>query len=153
MLETNLVCHVFGCTEYGHTVDTTHKHNTQGSAAKISYRIPLNVRYDLIPPIALEQLAQVYEEGAQNYGEAKYIEKPLLYSVIVNHAFNHLMKFCSGDRSELHAAKVMWAMATLITLEQLAADGLIESMCDISQYGSRAQEALQKRKDSAQSSK
>lgn len=121
-----------------------HEHvRPEFSAGKNSYRVPIKYRFDLIPPVVLQQLAEVYEEGAQNYGEAKYIEKPLPFSVVINHAINHLMLLCSGDRSELHAAKVMWAMATIINIEALQKDGLItDHISDLSAYGAKAHEAL-----------
>lgn len=130
-------------------VDTLQKKN--GSEGKNSYRVPLNVRYDLIPPVFLEQLAKVYEEGAQKYGDAKYIEKPLPYSTIINHMLNHFMLFISGDRSELHMAKVAWGAATLINLENLISNGFIDSTCDVSANGAKVQEALTKRNNNAKS--
>jgi hypothetical protein len=116
------------------------------SASKSSYRIPIKYRFDLIPPVFLRQLAEVYEEGAQNYGEAKYIEKPLPYSVILNHLMNHLLKYCEGDRSELHMAKVAWAAATIINLDSIAQDKVLPAQCcqisDLSKYGAKALDAM-----------
>lgn len=89
-----------------------------GSQSRNSYRVPIPYRFDLIPPIVLQQLAEVYEEGAKNYGDSKYLEKPLPYSTIVNHMMNHLMLYLSGDRQELHLAKVMWGAASMITLDE-----------------------------------
>lgn len=91
-----------------------------GSQGTNSYRIPFEnpKRFDLIPPLVLQQLAEVYEEGAQSYGDSKYLEKPLPYSVIVNHMMNHLLIYLNGDRSELHLAKVIWGAASMITLDQ-----------------------------------
>lgn len=82
-----------------------------------SYRVPQPGRFDLIPPVFMEQLAQVYEEGVISYGAVAYLERQLPYSVIMNHLLRHLYKYWSGDRSELHMAKVAWGAATIITLD------------------------------------
>lgn len=85
---------------------------------KETYRKPISVRYDLIPPIALHQLAQVYAEGATVYGESKYITSPMAHSNVVNHLINHLNLAQCGDRSENHWAKIAWAAFTMIVYEQ-----------------------------------
>lgn len=88
-----------------------------GSEGKESYRVPLKVRYDLIPPIFLWRLAAIFEEGAQKYGPNAYLEKPLPYSSIVNHMQNHLMLYWQGDRSEDHLAKIAWGVAAMMALD------------------------------------
>lgn len=153
---TNL-CTIEGCVDFGKVLpeNVLHTHvlkETQnkaaGSEGSNSYRIPIPFRFDLIPPIFLRELSEIYEEGAVKYGDAKYIESPLPASVVVNHLMNHLLLWISGDRSEKHLGKVAWGIATLMVLEDLANNALIESTNDLSQYGSRVQAALQKYKDS-----
>ena len=135
-------CHIFLDGSMIMTLD-----NNSGSEGKNSYRVPLTVRYDLIPPIFLKELSEVYEEGAQVYGEVKYIEQPLPFSSIYNHLMNHLQLYASGDRSEKHLAKIGWAVASMMVLENLATDGLLKSTNDLSGYGARVHEAIQKRMD------
>lgn len=156
--EKQYTCFIPECIDYG-KVEERHVHRfktisvgqkVEGSEGKNSYRVPIEYRFDLIPPFVLRELAAVYEEGANKYGDAKYIEKPLPFSVIINHMENHINLWLSGDRSERHMAKVMWGAASLMVLEELANQGFIESMCDVSMFGAKMQEALQKRKDNAQ---
>lgn len=123
------------------------------SATDASYRIPIKWRFDLIPPLVLRELAAIYEEGAKKYGPSKYIEKPLPFSVLLNHLTNHLNLYCSGDRTEKHLAKVLWGVATMMTLERLIEDHRLPiNMYDLTAYGSGASEALQKRLDSSNES-
>ena len=72
-----------------------------------------HLRFDLIPPCALEELAEVYAEGSIAHGDNNW-KKGMPDSVILNHAIAHLLKYMEGDRSELHCGKVMWGMAALI---------------------------------------
>src|SRR5688500_6626234 len=92
-VDSAALCHIPDCIDYKKAFykDEHHHHIHRfrqvdaGSEGKNSYRVPLKLRYDLIPPIFLQELASIYEEGSIKYGDAKYIEKPLPYSVIVNH--------------------------------------------------------------------
>lgn len=92
------------------------------SARDESYRVPLKLRLDLIPPLVLQRLAAIYEEGAQKYGPGKYLTEPLPDHVIYNHLMNHLLLWASGDSSEDNLAKVMWGTAALMTLEEYTTD-------------------------------
>ncbi len=95
-----------------------------------SYRVPIDARFDLIPPISLKRLANVYGEGAVKYGESEYLAKTLKASNVINHMMNHLMLFMCGDKKEDHAAKVAWGAFTLMVLEELKSD-----MIDVRNYG------------------
>lgn len=119
----------------------------EGSEGSNSYRVPIELRYDLIPPLMLKRLAAIYEEGAKKYGQAKYIEKPLPYSVIVNHLLNHLNLWISGDRKEDHLAKVLWGVTSLMVLEEMRENGLVENMNDLSRYGAHAFDAVRVRRE------
>lgn len=89
------------------------------SEAKASYRVPIDTRFDLVPPVVIRRLAAIYEEGARKYGPSMYLEKPLPNSVIMNHLMNHINLWWSGDRKEDHLAKAIWGLATIITLEEV----------------------------------
>lgn len=106
--------------------DITHTEST----TKPTYRKPIHARFDLLPPIALRRVAEVYEEGAQVYGESRYISQPMAHSNVVNHLINHLNLAQCGDDSEDHWAKVAWAALTMIVYKEL---GLGED--DLSAYG------------------
>lgn len=115
------------CGECGFTKDyVTHKL----APGKETYRKPIYTRYDLIPPIALHALARVYAEGAEVYGDSKYISSPMPHSNVVNHLINHLNLAQCGDRTEDHWAKVAWAAFTMIVYEKL---GIGEA--DLANYG------------------
>lgn len=107
-----------------------------------SYRIPIPFRFDLIPPLFLRELSEIYEEGVHKYGPAKYIEKPLPWSVIVNHLLNHLFLWMSGDRSEKHLGKVAWGVATLMVYDRMVKLNLMTDKNDLSEYGAEAIKAL-----------
>lgn len=103
--------------------------NSEGTK---SYRVPIAWRFDLIPPVFLRRLAAIFEEGAHKYGENTYLEKPLPFSVIMNHLMNHLLLYWSGDRSEDHLAKVAWGVAAMMAQEETGkADN------DLRRYGVR----------------
>lgn len=95
-----------------------------------SYRVPIGTRFDLIPPLALRRLADVYGEGAVKYGESEYLNRVLKASNVINHMVNHLLLFMVGDKKEDHAAKVAWGAFTLMVLEELKPD-----MLDVRNYG------------------
>jgi len=69
-------------------------------------------RYDLLPPHAMERLAQVLGYGAAKYGERNWVGIPAASHL--NHARRHLTKLEQGDASEDHVGHalcriVMWA--------------------------------------------
>ena len=103
--------------------------NVQPEAGS-SYRVPIGTRFDLIPPLALRRLADVYGEGAVKYGESEYLSRVLKASNVINHMVNHLLLFMVGDKKEDHAAKVAWGAFTLMVLEELK-----PNMLDVRNYG------------------
>lgn len=68
-------------------------------------------RYDLFSPIAMEALARVFGEGAEEYPPWNW-EKGLSISFLVNRALRHWFLYASGDRSEDHLAKCEWGFHT-----------------------------------------
>ncbi len=94
-------------------VESTEQEPEPGS----SYRVPIGTRYDLIPPLALARLAQIYHEGAVKYQENGYLTGTLKASNVINHMLNHLFLWMCGDKKEDHLAKAAWAVFTLMVLE------------------------------------
>lgn len=86
-----------------------------------------DVRFDLMPPAALLEIAKVWAEGAVSHGPDNW-HKGMPYSVIVNHALKHLARWQSGDRSEPHLAKVAWGMMALLAFE---AEGRSKELNDL----------------------
>lgn len=76
-----------------------------------------NVRYDLISPIGLRQLAETYAEGAEKYGDHNW-KKGLPIGDTLNHLMRHIELWRSGDRSELHLAHAAFGLFTLIHFEE-----------------------------------
>jgi hypothetical protein len=78
----------------------------------------LNARYDLLPPNAIQRVAEVQHVGAVKYdknGVVNYINIPS--SDHLNHALGHVMKHQQGDTSEDHAGHAVTMM--LLWLEML----------------------------------
>src|SRR5690348_2093930 len=72
-----------------------------------------NVRYDLISPIALDEIAKTYHEGASKYGDHNWL-KGMPVSDLLNHALRHVYLFLSGDRSEPHLPHAAWGLMAAI---------------------------------------
>lgn len=75
------------------------------------------VRYDLISPIGLRQLAETYAEGAKKYGDYNW-KKSLPIGDTLNHLIRHIELWRSGDRSEPHLAHAAWGLFTLMHFEE-----------------------------------
>lgn len=75
------------------------------------------VRYDLISPIGLRQLAETYAEGAKKYGDHNW-KKGLPIGDTLNHLIRHIELWRSGDRSEPHLAHAAWGLFTLMHFEE-----------------------------------
>jgi hypothetical protein len=72
-----------------------------------------DVRYDLISPIAMEELARTYAEGAIKYGPFN-CEKGFPAHDLLNHGLRHIFKFLAGDRSEPHLPHALWNVGMAI---------------------------------------
>ena len=70
-------------------------------------------RLDLIPPEALEELGEVFGEGAITHGDNNW-KKGMPNSVVINHMMKHFLAWRRGNRSELHLGKVMFGCCVLI---------------------------------------
>tara|TARA_R100000687_G_C6374729_1_gene129661 strand:- start:23 stop:412 length:390 start_codon:yes stop_codon:yes gene_type:complete len=70
-------------------------------------------RLDLIPPEALEELGEVFGEGAISHGDDNW-KKGMPNSVVINHMMKHFLAWQRGDRNELHLGKVMFGCCVLI---------------------------------------
>lgn len=65
-------------------------------------------RHDLIPIEFLDELASIFEEGLEKYGDSWKKGGDEFLRDCLNHASNHLHLYCNGDRTENHLAKVAW---------------------------------------------
>jgi len=79
------------------------------------------LRYDLIPPEAMEYWAEVYTIGAKKYADRNW-EKGMSWCRIFRAMMSHSWKWFRGEKFDLkdgqhHLASVMWCAASLIAYE------------------------------------
>lgn len=74
-------------------------------------------RSDLLPPLALLDLAKTLKMGAEKYGEDNW--RKLALKDHINHALNHILAWQAGDRSDEHlnhaACRTLFALETYLT--------------------------------------
>lgn len=76
------------------------------------------LRYDLIPPQALEEIVKVYTMGAQKY-EARNWENGIAWSRIYSAMMRHLQAWFAGedldqDNGQHHISSVGWGALALL---------------------------------------
>lgn len=71
------------------------------------------VRFDLISPIALRRLAEVYAEGASKYGDNNWL-KGMPNGELLNRAIAHLNEWNAGNEDEDHLGHALWNVAALV---------------------------------------
>ena len=86
-------------------------------------------RYDLISPIAMQRLADHYENGATKYDPRNW-EKGMPLSVYLDSAERHLTKFREGHREEDHMTAVAWNAFGLVHTEEMIKRGLLPKEFD-----------------------
>ena len=75
------------------------------------------VRYDLISHIGLRRLAETCHEGAVRHLPRNW-EQGIPTVDLLNHAFDHLLGYCNGDRSEDHLAHATWNLVAAMDNEE-----------------------------------
>lgn len=86
-------------------------------------------RFDLLPPVAIRRLAQLYERGAEKYGDRNW-EKGQPLSWYLDSAARHLFDYLQGDRSEDHMIAVMWNAAGFVETESRIKSGQLPAHLD-----------------------
>ena len=76
-----------------------------------------NLKYHLMSPVAIRRYAEVMAEGAAKYGEYNW-EKGFPISDLLDHTFEHLLKYLDGDRSEDHLGHALWNMCAAVHSEE-----------------------------------
>jgi len=71
--------------------------------------------------VAMRRLAHTYGEGSAKYGDTNWM-RGFEDKVLLNHAFEHLRKYMSGDRTEDHIAHAVWNLMTLMWTEEKRPD-------------------------------
>lgn len=75
-------------------------------------------RFDLIPPLALKRVAELYARGASKYNEWNW-SKGMPYSRFYASGFRHLMQWAIGDRKEDHLSACVFNLLCIIHFEEL----------------------------------
>lgn len=74
-------------------------------------------RYDLLPMQLLMRLARHYEAGAMKYSDRNW-EKGMPFSVYIDAAMRHLVKYIAGWNDEDHLAAAIWNLAAVMFQEE-----------------------------------
>ncbi len=79
------------------------------------------LRYDLIPPVALKMLAEVYTHGARKYGDINYL-KGMSFRRILAALMRHIEAYRAGETDDPdsglpHMAHAAWQCFTLMVYE------------------------------------
>lgn len=90
--------HQISCTLFGKSV-------LPDNQGKRTIKRP---RHDLIPIEFLDELASIFEEGLDQYGDSWKKGGSDFLTDCLNHASNHLHLYMNGDKSENQLAKVAW---------------------------------------------
>lgn len=101
-------CMKFGCRCSHYSVTILYESGAQ--------RDSIAPAYHSITPHELRRLALIYAVGNKKYGDDNY-QKGLPFSVLYNHAMEHLQLYRQGDRTEDHLAKAAWGMFALMYME------------------------------------
>lgn len=75
-------------------------------------------RFDLIPPLALKRVADLYSRGAKKYDEWNW-SKSMPYSRLYSSGFRHLMQFAMGDKTEDHLSAVVFNILAIIHFQEM----------------------------------
>jgi hypothetical protein len=80
--------------------------------------------YDFIPTVVLQALAERFELGVAQHGEANYrqgLHDREYYRQVFNHLLHHLLLWRDGDTSDDHLQSAIWNCSTLVEFERLGA--------------------------------
>lgn len=75
-------------------------------------------RFDLISPLALRRLAQVYERGASQKGDRNW-ENGFPFSRALDSAIRHINQYREGYRDEDHLAQAAWNLFAALHFEEV----------------------------------
>lgn len=93
------------------------KYITKDSGKRIIYKSGFNrdtpdkkTRFDLIPLAMLRRIADLYQRGAEKYGDEnwKLAETPAEHARFKASAFRHLISWLEGNEDEDHGVGCIW---------------------------------------------
>jgi hypothetical protein len=77
-------------------------------------------RFDLIPPVAMFELAKVMQHGAERYAPRNWYKIPL--DSHLNHLLMHAFAYLAGDRQEDHLSHILARAAMAVEINTLEGD-------------------------------
>jgi hypothetical protein len=86
-------------------------------------------RYDLISPIMLRRLADLYEAGGVQKGDRNW-EKGFPMSRGMDSAQRHINQYREGLRDEDHLIQAIWNLACVVHFEEQIQRGLLSADLD-----------------------
>lgn len=88
-------------------------------------------RFDLIPPEFLQALAELYEAGADKYGDRNW-EKGQPLSSTYDSAMRHMNRWAQGYEDEPHLIQAIWNLIAIwVVQKRVRAGALPETLADI----------------------
>lgn len=90
--------------------------------------------YELLSPMAIRRLAQLYQRGAAKYDDRNW-EKGQPSSVYMQSLLRHAFMHLEGHRDEDHLAAVIWNASGLIYNEEMVTRGKLDhALLDLPDY-------------------
>jgi len=94
-------------------------------------------RFDLMSPYALLRVARIHEKGSKKYSPRNW-EKGMKFSLFVDAALRHVIKYMMGMTDEDHLAQAVWNLDCLLHFEALIEFGIApKELNDLPQYQQR----------------
>lgn len=81
-------------------------------------------RYDLLPPYAIQRLAQVYERGAAKYDDRNW-EKGQPLTRFLDSALRHTFQVLEGKTDEDHAMQACWNLVAFVEIQHRINEGIL----------------------------
>jgi hypothetical protein len=82
------------------------------------YKSNCDYRFDLIPQVAIQRLAETYHEGSVKYGPYNW-EKGMPVHDLLNHGIRHIYLYLAGDESEPQLPHASWAYIAAMHSEEM----------------------------------
>jgi len=97
-------------------------------------------RYDLISPMAMKRIADIFEKGSLKYADRNW-ELGMPLSQFLDSGIRHAFQFLEGKRDEDHAGQAAWNFLALIHIQEMIERGLLpKELDDLPNYLPRIKE-------------
>ena len=109
-------------SDTGHPADYYTTDNRQFSTGAQRDNNDAKGRFDLLPPDAIMLVAQLFQKGANHYGDRNW-EKGQPLGVLLDSALRHTFKLMAGWTDEDHAVSAVWNLLCLIQTREWIKSG------------------------------